>query len=239
MIALLALGCAPDGSRELTVFAASSLTTAFGELEQAFEAGHPDVDVRLSFAGSQTLRAQIEAGAPAHVFASADRAHADALASAGRIAEPTSFASNALVLAVPPGRSPLPGIEALAEVDRLVLAASEVPAGAYADALLARAAEDLGPQWSSRVASRVVSRELSVRAAASRLVLGEADAALIYATDAHALGLPTVPLPDALIVRTSVWSAPVLPASDDALAWEAFVRGPGAGRLRAHGFEVP
>ena len=85
----------------LRVFAASSLTDAFREIAKAYEKAHPGVTVELNFAGSQVLRTQIEQGAPADVFASADLVHAEALAQAGHLGPRRIFARNVLVVVVP------------------------------------------------------------------------------------------------------------------------------------------
>ena len=95
-------GCArAGGDQELVVFAASSLTDVFRDLERGFEEANPGVDVVVSFAGSQLLRVQIEQGAPAHVFASANTEHIDALVTSGSVRAPSVFAHNELVVAVP------------------------------------------------------------------------------------------------------------------------------------------
>ena len=102
---LLLAACSSSSGSTLSVFAASSLTDAFTELERGFEAEHKGVDVQLSFAGSQILRLQIEQGAPADVFASANARHMAALVEDGTIADDEVFATNELVAIVP---TPLP-----------------------------------------------------------------------------------------------------------------------------------
>ena len=114
----------PEGERrELVVFAAASLTDAFGAVAEDFERANPRIDVKLNFAGSQSLRAQIENGALPQVFASANRAHMVALERAGLVDEPRIFATNRLVVVVP--RDNPAGIERfedLVKAERLVLA---------------------------------------------------------------------------------------------------------------------
>ena len=134
-------GCGAPGSgvsgasRTLNVFAAASLTDAFTEMGATFEAAHPDVRVKFNFAGSQTLRAQIEAGASADVFASANAREMEALAAAGLTAgAPRTLAINRLIVILAPGN---PGhVRQLRDMAapglKLVLAAEEVPAGSYA-----------------------------------------------------------------------------------------------------------
>lgn len=180
----LALGCAGGtDTSTVTVFAASSLTEAFGELETSFEAAHPGVDVIVSTAGSQTLRHQLEHGAPANVFASANGEHMRAVHDAGIVHESAVFAHGEMVLVVP-ANNPA-GIECfddLPTASRIVLAAAEVPAGAYARTVLERADEQ-SPGFSALVTANVVSYEPSVRIALTKVELGEADAALVYRSD--------------------------------------------------------
>ena len=173
----------------VTVFAAASLTEAFTALGEAFEREHPQADVIFNFAGSQSLRTQIENGARAEVFASANPKHLEALVSGGLAEAPVVFAHNRMVIAVPaanPAR--ITSLADLANARRLVLAGEAVPAGAYAARVLARADAALGGGFRERVLSRVVSREVHVRATLQKVVLGEADAAMVYATDAAAAG---------------------------------------------------
>lgn len=183
LVAALMLGCraGEDSDREVVVFAAASLAEAFTQIAKDFENAHPGLDVKLSFAGSQSLRAQIQHGARPDVFASANVLHAEMLQRRGLIDTPVIFAHNAMVIVVPASNPA--GIEKLAELPdarRLVLAQQAVPAGAYADAVLAK----MGPDFVAKVHARVVSREPNVRQVLQKVVLGEADAAIVYATDA-------------------------------------------------------
>lgn len=168
-------------SGELTVFAAASLTDAFEVVGERFEQAHPDVDVAFSFASSSTLATQITQGAPADVYASANQTQMDVVADADLVAgERTDFAGNSLQIAVEPGNPKrIEGLEDLAHADvTLVLAAEEVPAGEYArDALDAQGIE-VDPS----------SLETDVRAVLSRVALGEADAGVVYTSDAASAG---------------------------------------------------
>jgi molybdate transport system substrate-binding protein len=171
----------------VTVFAAASLREAFTALGTAFEASHPEAHVVFSFAGSQTLRAQIEQGAPADVFASADERQMQALADAKRVLEPRVFATNELVVVVPLARAgSLDTLAALPRAARIVLGAPEVPVGAYTARMLERASRTLGADFEKRVEARVVSREPDVRQVLAKVALGEADAGVVYRTDALA-----------------------------------------------------
>lgn len=198
LAALTAAGCRDEpgrgrgggkAPRELVIFAAASLTDAFGAVAADFEKAHGRIDVKLNFAGSQSLRTQIENGAQPQVFASADESHMQALREAGLVEEPTVFARNGLAIVVPPANPA--GIESLADLpkaERLVLAGKSVPAGAYAERMLKNAAADYGEGFAARVHDSVVSRETHVRQTLQKVVLGEADAAIVYATDAKAAG---------------------------------------------------
>lgn len=232
-------------SGRIVVFAAASLTDAFEEAADDFAARNPAVEVKLNFAGSQSLRAQIEQGAQPQVFASADREHLDALRDKGLVAEPVVFAENEMVIAVP-ANNPA-GITSLADLpnaERLVVAGPNVPAGAYAELILERANASLGADFAERVTRRVVSREMHVRQTLQKVVLGEADAALVYATDAAAAGdkVRAIAIAPELNVKAAYPIATVKGSSNQHAA-NAFVDylGSEAGRavLARHGFHSP
>ena len=185
LFAALLHGCAPaDTSRTLRVYAASSLAESFTAMERAFEAAHPGTDVALEFAGSQVLRLQIEQGAPADVFASANPAHMQALVRGGRVRESRIFAHNELVLIVPP-ENPA-GIESFGDLpraSRLVIGTENVPVGGYTREALRRAEAAGGAGFMASVLARVASEESNVRLVRAKVELGEADAAVVYRTD--------------------------------------------------------
>src|SRR4029434_4349143 len=111
------------------VFAASSLTEAFTQIAKQFEKDHPHAKVELNFAGTPTLRTQIEQGAPADVFASADRAHSEALQKQQLLLDTTVFARNKLVIAVPASKSKVASIADVAKPNiKIVIAEETVPA---------------------------------------------------------------------------------------------------------------
>ena len=230
---------------ELVVDAAVSLRESFGALAQRFEKQHSGVRVRLDLAGSQELRTQIEHGAKADVFASADMRHLHALHRAGLAEAPRVFARNELALVVPrhnPGR--IARFEDLIAAKRIVLAAPEVPAGVYADEILAKGAAELGPEFRRQVLGRVVSRELNVRQVLTKVALGEADAGIVYRTDIAAGGdrVTTVPIPASLNVAAEYPVAALANAPQPELARE-FVRfvlsAEGQSILRGAGFLPP
>jgi molybdate transport system substrate-binding protein len=178
---------AADSPRQLTVFAAASLREAFGEIGAAFEREHPGTHIVFSFAGSQELRLQLEHAAPADVFASADQRQAQALRNQRLVLEARTFARNGLVLVVPRGNpAQLRALRDLPRAKKIVLAAVEVPIGAYTAKALDAAAREYGAAFAQAVQANVVSRELNVRQVLAKVELGEADAGIVYRSDAQA-----------------------------------------------------
>ncbi len=182
-------GGAAGGGRDggaLTVFAASSLTDAFGELEKRFEKRNPGVEVRQSFEPSSTLLTQIQQGAPADVFASAAREEMRTAAQDGLVAgEPEIFARNRELIMVP--KENPANIESMHDLSKpgikFVLAEDGVPAADYALKIVDEASAEYGSGFRQDVLSNVVSREADVRASVGRVALGDADATLGYAND--------------------------------------------------------
>jgi molybdate transport system substrate-binding protein len=176
--------------RTLTVFAAASLTDAFGEIGKAFEAANPGVTVTLNFAGSGALRTQIEEGAPADVFASASGKEMDTLVTGSFVTKevPQIFLTNKLV-AILPANNPatLEKLEDLAKPGiKLVLAAEEVPVGNYARQALDLMNGSFGADFKDKVLANVVSNEDNVKQVVAKVQLGEADAGIVYISDAIA-----------------------------------------------------
>lgn len=204
---LLFLCLAParaEPPRVLQVFAAASLTDAFRQLGAEFEASHPGVKVVFNFAGSQQLLQQLAQGAWADVLATADSSQMQAAVREGAVTSGASqvFARNRLMVVTPP-ENPA-GVRGLSDLARpglkLVLADKRVPAGAYTLTMLERAAADreFGPAFTSAVLSNVVSHEQNVRAVLAKVALGEADAGVVYVTDARAQKVGAVAIPDRL-----------------------------------------
>jgi len=198
----------------LDVFAASSLTEVFTQLGDDFTAAHPDVKVVCNFAGSSDLVTQLQQGASADVFASADTANME---KAGDLAAGAEiFAGNTLAIAVEQGNPE--HITGLADLDRddlkVVLAAPDVPAGKYAGEILDDAGVSVDP----------VSLEVSVKGVVTKISLGEADAGIVYVTDvAAAKGkIDSVAIPEEENVIAS-YPIATLTGSDDQGAAQAFV----------------
>lgn len=177
--ALLLAGCAAttgSSRSEVLVSAAASLSDAFGAIEVAFEADHPDVEVALNFGGSATLREQILAGAPADVFASANPETMQALVDAGETSdEPRVFATNQLQIAVPYGNPALvTGLDDFARSELLVgVCATSVPCGGFAAEAFMQAG----------IVPSIDTREPDVRALLTKIEAGELDAGVVYLTD--------------------------------------------------------
>jgi molybdate transport system substrate-binding protein len=176
--------------RRLTVYAAASLTDAFTEIGKAFEASHPNTTIAFSFGGSQNLRTQIEQGAPADVFASANNKEMDALLTGNFVeaGSPKFFLTNQLIVILPKENpAGIASLEDLGEPGlKLVLAAEEVPAGRYAREILGKLNASFGAEYNEKVLANVVSNEDNIRQAVTKVQLGEADASIVYMSDAVA-----------------------------------------------------
>jgi molybdate transport system substrate-binding protein len=177
-----------DPAGTLTVFAAASLTDVFTEFGERLEVEYPALDVQFNFAGSSALAAQLEQGAPADVFASADEAQMARAEDAGLVEDGEVFAVNRLMLAVPrdnpldivlPEGGGNPSLADLLPGDvTLAVCAPEVPCGAAASEVLGAAGLTEAPD----------TYEDDVRAVLTKVQLGEVDAGLVYVSDVHSAG---------------------------------------------------
>ncbi len=246
VLALFGAGCgkstAPrdkpsdDGRKvtgKVTVFAAASLTEAFSTLEKRFEKAHPGAKVTLNFGASSELVDQIGQGAPADILATADTKTMKTAVDAGKVGKPQTFARNRLAILVAPGNPK--HIKTLADLAdpgvAFVLCAPEVPCGKFGARILARA----------KVAAEPKSFEENVKAVVNRVVLGEADAGLVYVSDVKAAGAKAegVNIPDA---QNTIATYPIAVAQGSsngatARAFVAYVRSAAGQRvLAADGF---
>ena len=225
----------PSGN--LNVFAAASLTGALTAEQAAFQQANPGLHIANDFAGTQQLVTQIQQGAPADVFASADQAHMQTLVDAGLVETPQVFAKNKLEIAVEPGNPK--HIRTLADLEKpgvtLVLADPSVPVGKYT--LQAFQNAKLPPP-------KPKSLELDVKSTLAKLTDGEADAVVVYVTDVQAAGdkVQGVEIPAAQNV-TATYPIAVVKASKNQAAALAYVNdvlnGAGQQILRSQGFRPP
>ena len=212
----------------LTIYAAASLKTALSAVTPSYEASHPGTTLSISTDSSAALETQIEQGAPADVFLSADTANPKKLVDAGLAAgSAVAFAGNTLTIIVPtanPGdiRSPAdlarPGIKVIA-------AGESVPITRYAEQLVANLAMQPGypPGFATAYAANIVSREDNVKAVVAKVELGEGDAGIVYLTDARTSSATvTVPVPDSANVPAT-YDGVVVAASHQAAAATAFL----------------
>ncbi len=199
-------------SGTLTVMAAASLSAAFQEIGKEFESQLPGVKVEFNFAGSQQLAQQIAQNAPADVFASANKAQMDEVVKTGQIDQdaPKVFVRNRLVVIYPKANpANITKLQDLAKPGlKIDLAAKEVPVGQYTLDFMDKASKDasFGATYKDDVIKNVVSYEDNVKAVLTKVSLGEADAGIVYTTDAAAAPANTIAqleIPDAFNVIAS------------------------------------
>ncbi|WP_395307630.1 molybdate ABC transporter substrate-binding protein [Mycobacterium sp. AMU20-3851] len=222
---------------DVTVFAAASLKKTFTELGSRFETDHPGTKVTFNFAGSSDLVAQLTQGAPADVFASADTTNMTKAVDAGVVAgSPADFATNTLTIVTPPGNPK--GIGSFADLAKpgtqLVVCAPQVPCGSATEKIEQATGIELSP----------VSEESAVTDVLGKVTSGQADAGLVYVTDAAAAGdkVTAVAFPEAA-GAVNTYPIATLTEAANPQAGQAFVElvtGP-AGRdvLTAAGFAAP
>ncbi len=257
----------PDSSANgedsvITVFAAASLTEAFNAIAREYQSLHPDSEVVLNFDGSQRLRTQLEHGARADVFASADWDQMEAVVDLGLTSSPAvNFASNRLAILAFAGSAGNLDIatldtntmqqpafriqlEALARPEtKIVLGQGEVPIGRYTEKLLENieAAPHLGQQMANGLRANVVSREANVRAIVQKVNLGEADAGVVYSSNASltAAGVSILELPEPINVTAHYPIAALTRKSESAAFLDFVLSESGQKILRSYGFGPP
>jgi len=181
-------GPTPKVTGALTIFAASSLTAAFNAMKAAIEAANPGTSLTFNFAASSALRTQLEQGAKADVFASADTTQMGNAQKSNLInGDPTLFVRNTPVIIVPANNPK--GIASAADIAKpgvkLVLATKDVPIGNYARQIFDKMSQDptYGADFGTRALANLVSEESNVRQVVSKVQLGEGDAGIVYASD--------------------------------------------------------
>lgn len=235
LVVVVACGGSQSASDEVLVSAAASLIDAFGESEAAFEASNPGVDVLLNFGSSSSLREQILEGAPVDVFASANPSNMAQVIDAGASVRSTTFAINALRIAVPAGNpAGIAGLADFADPELLIgLCAAGVPCGDFARQSLEAAG----------VVPSLDTEEPDVRALLTKIEAGELDAGIVYVTDVLASGgVDGIEIPDEFNAVAEYHIA-VMTESPNPGGAEAFVNfvlsAMGQAILQSYGFESP
>ncbi len=233
---------------ELSIYGAASLKSALKSLKAAYEAAVPGTTLTIATDSSATLRAQIEQGAPADLFLSADQTNPEALVEAGLTDGPAlDFAGNTLTIIVP-NVGPTAAIASPADLAKpgmkIVAAGTDVPVTRYADQVIAKLAALPGypHDFASAYAANVVSKEQNVKAVVAKIELGEGDAAIVYATDATASDkVNLVPIPPQANVL-AIYAGVVIKGSAQAPAAHAFLEwlaGPIGGAILTDAGFVP
>ncbi len=238
---------APKIDGTVTVFAAASLTDAFNEMGKALETANPGVKVAFNFAGSQKLRTQLQQGARADVFVSANEKQMQSAQEDGTIAsDPKIFVHNKLVVIVPVQNEA--GINELKDLAKpgikLVFAQKDVPVGGYSREILDKMSQDpaYGSDFATKVLANLVSDETDVKAVVSKVQLGEADAGIVYSSDVTPAvrdAVKVIDIPDQFNV---IANYPIATAKDgeNATGGQAFIdyvlSAAGQETLKKHGF---
>jgi molybdate transport system substrate-binding protein len=236
---------APTAPAQLTVLAASSLSSALPDLSAAWKTSHPNTSLVTSTGATSALRTQIEQGSPADVLLGADTSNAQALIDEEDAIGPlTKYATNVLTVIVPADNPK--GIQTPADLAKpgvcVIGAGADVPITKYATQLVNNLAArpEYGTDFATKYAANVCSQEDTVGAVVNKISLGEGDAAIVYVTDAKAgQNLETIDVPtDSNVLATyggvAVAASPYASTAADCLAW---MRSPDAqAALAAHGF---
>lgn len=228
--------------KTIRVFAASSMTNAMADIEEAFEADHPDLDIQVNLAGSKTLRSQIENGAEADLFISANTKHYQALDKQGLMYEGRALLENKLILVVYQGADvEVKSLDDLAKPCQIVIAQEGVPVGNYAREVIKKYGNDKGPDYEKMVFSNVVSQESNVRQVLMKVAMGEGDAALVYKTDVTENvkdSLDVIEIPQAYNVIGTYYMGIIDQAADETKTLYDFIASQeGAEILDKYGFD--
>jgi len=212
----------------LTIYGAASLKGVLDKVKTAYEAANPCTTLTISTDSSATLETQIEQGAPADVFLSADTSNPKKLVDKGLAdGAAVTFAGNELTIIVPTANPA--GIQSPADLARagvkIIAAGDAVPITKYATQLVGNLAKEAGypPNFAAMYAANIVSKEDNVKAVVAKIELGEGDAGIVYVTDAKAsTKVATVDVPDSANVPAT-YDGVVVKASKSAAAAQAFL----------------
>jgi molybdate transport system substrate-binding protein len=214
---------------KITVFAAASLTEAFGEMKTQYDAAHPNVTITFNFAGSNTLAQQIVNGAPADVFASADTQNMQKVVTPGLVNTPQTFARNKVVVIVPANNpANINTLHDLAKSGvKIAVADVSVPVGNYTLEVLNKMGQSsaYGPAYESAVKANFVTHETSVKSVLQKVQLGEVDAGYVYVSDAFSAGdkVKSIAIPDEFNVVADYPIATVKASSNQSAA-DSFIQ---------------
>lgn len=236
----------PGQFQSLTVFAAASLIESFNEIGERYEAENPGTQIIINYAGSQQLAQQLSQGAPADIYASADKDQMENVIRSGRVGQgmEKEFAHNRLAVILPednPGQ-----IENLSDLAnpglQIVLADGAVPVGQYSLQMLEKVNQSgiHGSEFKEHVLNNIVSYEENVRAVLSKILLGEADAGIVYLSDVFKTDARMILIPDQLNVTASYYISPITDSANQVLAQD-FIKfifsSTGQNILASHGFK--
>ncbi|PRX19659.1 molybdate transport system substrate-binding protein [Orenia metallireducens] len=209
----------------IRVMAAASLTEVFNDLKAAFEEKYDDVKLEINYAGSQALYSQIKSGVSADIFASANIKYMNQLDQADMVADPTIFARNKLVIvASKESAVEINGIKDLLQNGiSLVIADKSVPVGRYTVQMLEKQSRNpqLPSDYQEKFLAAIVSKELDVKSVLAKVELGEADAGVVYQTDANASNQDKVKVVDIKDQYNVIATYPISPLKDISSAHQA------------------
>ena len=240
---VIVVGIAPTTAGELSVFAASSLTDALKEIAKSYQTEYPGEQVLLNFSGSQALATQIEQGVPVDLFISANQKAMTRLQNKGLVEDFRPFLYNRLLLVTRIDmQPPMTRIEDLSRSELLVIIGNrQVPVGSYTRQLLSNLAgdPDYGSMLVENIENNVVSEENKVKAIVAKLLIGEADAGIVYQSDFVPDRLIAVSLPRKHNPLATYFLAKVTGVENQADKFIALLASPEATQVFArHGFPL-
>lgn len=246
MIGILGMSGCGNKKETITVFAAASLTESMKEIKEVFEKEHPNMDIQLNLDSSSRLRVQLEQGVDADIYLSANQKHYDRLDEQGMIDSGKHFLSNSMVLIVPTENpAQIEKLENLVNECKLVIAQKEVPAGNYALQILENLNNKFGKEYKKNVLENVVSQENNVKQVVAKVVLGEADAAFVYASDVTTdikEKVKVIKIPEKYNVKATYWGGTIKKSENNKMAkvlYDMIIGEKGLTIFEKYGFEMP
>ncbi|QUI23558.1 molybdate ABC transporter substrate-binding protein [Vallitalea pronyensis] len=184
ILMITAAGCTHNKTTDIHVSAAASLTQVIDEMVKHYTKSHTDVKINLNYAGTNTLKMQVEEGADVDLFLSANFKYYDELNQKGFIQEGEAFAKNKLCVIKHKDNQTIHTIEDLTQPDlKIIIGNKDVPIGKYTLEVLNKLDEKYGPDFSEKVLENVVSQETNVKRIVTKINLNEGDAGFVYMTD--------------------------------------------------------